>query len=221
MNKPNIAILGLVVILLMQAMPATAKKVGYVKDGVFYDADNKFSMLAPQDWSDKIASKSNNPLRLTLMQKSSPVPQSYQGGYEDYAQIPTIKVLVDTCTSSLDDFVKRLTDPEFKSEQKKFFLSHLKLYAKTPDVLRKSELTIGDATAHVYDLRQAYTVQVSQQGSDRANEVNDFISGSALFCLRQGKIFVIQLVTEYQTSAGYEKMWKDILGSLKFDVTIE
>lgn len=199
--------------------PVMAKKVGEIKDGVYTDKNHNFSMAVLDGWSTKVGSRAKVPLRLTMLEKSYPVPQAFQGGgKEDYAQTPTIKVLVDTCSSTLDEFIARLNDSKFESDQKKYFLKNLNLIKRPHEVLTSSDLTIQGEKAVMVSIRQSYTKEIASTGSDRANVVNDFIVGNILYTVRDGKIFVFTIYMERQMSSQYDAKWNQIINSLKFDV---
>ncbi len=197
--------------------PIMAKKIGKIEEGVFTDNDHKFSMAIPDGWSSKIGSKSKIPLRLTLMEKSPTFPRQFLGGKEDYAQIPTIKVFVDACTTTVDKFIENLLDSKFKSDQKKYFLKHLKIISRNYEILKSGDMTFHANKAKILEVRQAYTLQIAERGSNRAIPINDFYSASILFTVRDGKIFAMYIVSEYKTFADYGSIWQDMINSLKFE----
>ncbi len=213
-------VLCFALVLSFVSAPVEAKKVGEVKEDIFTDNDHKFSMLTFNEWSVKIGSKSKSPLRLTMLQKSFAVSQEFQGaGKEDFAQIPTIKVLVDTCSASLEDFIAGLTDPKKKrTKQEKFFLKNLLLIKKPHEIKKSSDVTLQDAKAKILSVRQSYVKEVSQSGSDRATVVNGFISGYIFVTIREGKVYVVTLCSEYKQENNYISKWNQIVGSLKFEV---
>ncbi|MCK5126467.1 MAG: hypothetical protein KAR42_09445 [candidate division Zixibacteria bacterium] len=219
MNRILMVALVLVFALGLFNAPVLAKKVGKITDNVFTDDNHKFSITTFEGWSTKVGSKSKLPLRLTMLEKSFPVPQAYQGGgKEDFAQIPTIRVLVDTCSTTAEQFIENLLDSKFKSKQKKFFRKNLKLISRPHEVLKKTQATIQDQKAVIYSIRQAYRNEVAQSGSDRADIINDFIAGYILYTVRDGKIYVATMLMEYKTSASYNTKWNELLSSLKFDL---
>ena len=206
-------------LVLIIAVPAMAKKVGEIKDNVYIDNTYKFSLATFDGWSTNIGSKDKSPLRLTMFEKSYPVPQEYQGGgKEDFAEIPTIRVLVDTCSSTVDTFIAQLNDPKFESPQKKFFLKNIKILNKDHSVLTNSTVTLQDTKAVAVGLRQTYSREVAQAGSDRADVINGELGGNIFYLVRDGKIYVISYLAEYQNFIDFAAKWKALLDSLKFDV---
>ncbi|MDD4051197.1 MAG: hypothetical protein PHR28_04765 [candidate division Zixibacteria bacterium] len=199
----------------MIAAPALAKKAGEVKDDVYTDGTYKFSLKVPTGWSPTIKAE-KFPLRLVLTQKSYPVPEQFQGN-RDYAQIPTISVLVDTTSLSVEQFVDSLLDSKYKSKQKQFFVKNMPIIAKFHDVLKRSNVTAGDAKGLSLAVRQAYTVEVAQSGSDMADVIQDYKSGQILVIVRNGLVYVIHGICEYKLNSSYEPIFNGTFASLKFE----
>ncbi|MFH1701442.1 MAG: hypothetical protein ABIE07_12760 [Candidatus Zixiibacteriota bacterium] len=198
-----------------------AGKIGEIKDKVFTDNDHGISFNVPEGYSVKMASKSTNPVRLTLMDKNPVYSRDFMGGNEDYAQIPTFTLIVDTCSSTVDEFIENLLDNKSKSKQKKFFLKHMKIIAKHHEILRSGNITIQDSKVTLLEARQPYELQISNRGTDRANAINGNLSGWMFFTVRDGKIYVMHLISEYLSSANYAPIWDAIIGSVKFAETKE
>lgn len=209
--------LALFFVCLIYSPVLAGKKAGEIKDGVFTDTSNNFSIAVPEGWGTKISS-AKKALRLILSEKSYPLPRQFQGGgKEDYAQIPMIHVLVDTTSLTVAQFVDSLLEPKFKSKQKKYFLKYLKLISKAPDVLRKKEMTLGNARAIQIEVRQQYSMEISaDRNTDRADVVNDYRSGSMFVTVRQGKVIIVHMINEWQFHRNYLALFGNIIGSLKF-----
>ncbi|MEZ5359062.1 MAG: hypothetical protein R3F48_09565 [Candidatus Zixiibacteriota bacterium] len=219
MKKLLMLVLTLSFMMVSISGPVMAKKVGDIKEGIFTDKNHKFSMAALDGWSTKIGSSEKAPLRLTMLEKSYPVPQDFQGGgKEDFAQTPTIKVLVDTCSVSVEDFINNLSSHDYDSDQKKYFLKQLTLIKKPHEVQTSSDVTIQGEKAVIVNVRQAYTKEISSTGSDRASVINDYISGYILYTVREGKVYVFTLCTEYKMASNYATKWNQLVNSIKFDV---
>ncbi|MEE9442955.1 MAG: hypothetical protein V3V99_09840 [candidate division Zixibacteria bacterium] len=194
----------------------SAGKIGEIKDKIFTDKDHGISLAVPDGYSAKIGSKSKISLRLTLMDKSPVYPRHFLGGNEDYAQVPTLKLLIDTCSSTVDEFIATMLNPEFNSKQKKFFLRHFKIIAKPHDILKSGNISIQKTKVALLEVRQAYEMQISNRGSDRANAINDYLTGWMFFAVRDGKIYMMHFISEYQTSANYTPIWNAVVNSIKF-----
>ncbi len=140
----------------------------------------------------------------------------FQGDLRDYMQIPTMAVIVDTTSEGVDKFIDNLLDNNYKSKQKKGLLKYLDLIAKPHEVLKRKDVTFQDQKATIVEVRQAYSMEVSERGSDRASVVNDFKTGSMFFTVRGGRILVIHIICEYQTSSAVMQAFETTLNSLKF-----
>lgn len=197
------------------APPVLAAKAGEIKDDVYTDGLHKFSVSIPTGWASTVKSD-KSPLRLVLTHKSYAVPQQFQGNPE-YAQIPTIAVLVDTTSLTVDQFVDSLLDGKYKSKQKSFFLKNMPLIAKTHDVLKRSPVTIGDVKAIAMEVRQAYTVEVAQAGSDFADVVQDYKSGKIYLMVRNGYVFIVHGICEYKLNSTYSGTFDVVFSSMKFE----
>lgn len=218
MKKSILIILASSLLFMVMFVPVSAKKVGEIKDGVYYDKENKFSFQTPEGWGAKIGSKSKKPLKITMTQQSYAVPQAFQGANFDYAQIPTIKVFADTTTLDVSTFIEKLKDPEFKSGQKKYCIRNLKLLSKPHEILKSRDITFIGQKAIILDVRQSYTIDIAGGGAGRAKQISDFKAGSILFTVRKGKIYMVHMITEYQTSASYKSIYGALIGSLRFDL---
>ena len=95
-------------------------------------------------------------------------------------------------------------------------MKNLDLIVKPHDILKRKDITFQDQKATVVEVRQAYSLEVSARGSDRASVVNDFKSGSMFFTVRDGRVFIIHIICEYQTSSGVLQAFETVINSLKF-----
>lgn len=218
MKKTLLIFLTISLFFMVMFVPASAKKVGEIKDGVYYDKEYKYSFKTPDGWGTKIGSKSKKLLKISMTQKSYAVPQNFQAGNEDYAQIPTIKVFADVTDVDVKTFLKQLNDSEYKSPQKKYYMRNLKLLSRPHEIIRNRDITLEGQKAIVLDVRQAYSIDIATRGSDRARQINDYKAGSILLTVRQGKIFIVHMITEYQTNASYTSIFGSLIGSLRFDL---
>jgi hypothetical protein len=207
--------LVLVFVFSIMAVPVWAGKAGEVKGDVYTDNEYGFSFTIPAGWSANVK-KDKYVLRVALDQKSPTPPRQFQGDLRDYMQIPAIKVLVDTTSLTVDQFVDSLLDKDFKSKQKKGLLKSLDLISKPYDLQKKSPLTVDGAKAIMVEARQSYSMEVSSRGSDRADVINDYKSGAMFFTVREGKIYIFHFICEFQTSEPIFKIFDGLINGLKF-----
>jgi hypothetical protein len=203
------------IVCVLAAGSAIAEKAGAVENNVYTDSEYGFSFTVPTGWSTKIKD-AKQVLRVSLMQTSAVPPSHFQGDLRDYMQIPTMAVIVDTTSEGVDKFIDNLLDNNYKSKQKKGLLKYLDLIAKPHEVLKRKDVTFQDQKATIVEVRQAYSMEVSERGSDRASVVNDFKTGSMFFTVRGGRILVIHIICEYQTSSAVMQAFETMLNSLKF-----
>lgn len=220
MKRKLTFVLMMVLALSLMGIPLQAKKAGEINEDVYTDAEYNFSFNVPAGWSSKIG-KSGKVLRVNLDQTSAVPPRHFQGDLRDYMQIPTIKVLVDTTSLSVDEFIDNLLDSEFKSKQKKGLMKYLTLISKIHEVQKRSKVTFADAKATVLEARQSYSMEVSRRGSDKAEVLNDYKYGSIFFTVRDGKVYIIHMICEYQTSGPLINIFNAMLNSLKFNGAAE
>lgn len=214
MKQTLYVILATSILCLMIAMPAFATKAGEIKDNVYTDTDYKFSFKIPDGWGTDVKS-SKSAIRISMTQNSAPVPQQFQSGGKDYAQVPTLSVFVDTTSVTADQFIKNLTDPKFKSEQKKYFMQKLTIISKPFEVQKEKDVTIANAIAKAVEYKQRYTVEINEAGSDKANIVTDYKGGSIFAAVRDGKIYLFHIVYEYQYNAQYMGIFNAVTSSFK------
>jgi hypothetical protein len=213
-------VLILVFVLSLVSLPVQAKKAGIIEDNVYTDNDYGFSFTVPNGWSDNIK-KSKYALRVSLEQTSAVPPRHFQGDKRDYMQIPDIKVIVDTTSLSPEEFIDMLLNSEFKSKQKKALLKYLKLISKPHEIQKRSKVTFAGQPSTVLEARQAYSMEVSSRGSDRADVVNDYKTGSIFCTVRDGKVYIFHLICEYQTGGPIMKLFSEMISGIKFDVQEE
>jgi hypothetical protein len=205
----------IVFLLSVIGIPALAKKAGEIKDGVYRDDSYGFSITIPETWSANIK-KSKSVIRLTMDEKSPVPPFHFQGDLRDYMQIPTMVLIVDTTSFDVGTFVDSLLASGYDSKQKKYFMKYLKIVSRPHEIIKRREVTIEGETAVILEARQAYEMEVSQRGSDRASVVNDYKYGSIFFTVRDGHVYILHMICEYQTSATILEVYNLVLGSLKF-----
>jgi hypothetical protein len=215
MKKSICVALTCLILVAMTVVPASAKKAGEVKDDVYTDGSYKFSLKVPTGWAPSIREE-KSPLRLVLTQKSYPVPEQFQDR-RDYAQIPTMSVLVDTTSLTVDQFTDNLLDTKSKSKQRAFFLKNMPLINRNHDILKRSPVTAGDAKAIALEVRQEYSLEVAQPGSDMADVVQDYKSGQIYITVKNGLVYVIHGICEYKLNSSYKQFFDGIFASLKFE----
>jgi hypothetical protein len=215
MRKGVIATVAFCFVLCLLAMPAAAKKAGEIKDNVYTDSDYGFSFQVPSGWSVNIKA-SKSALRLAMNQTSPIPPRHFEGDLRDYMQIPVISVLVDTCSVPVDTFIHRLQDAGYKSKQKEYFMTQLKLISKPHEIMKSKDVTLGSDKGTILQVRQAYMTEVAQRGSDRADVINDYKAGSVLFTVRGGHVYIFHMICEYQSSEPILTLFDAMINSLKF-----
>lgn len=218
--KRNIClVVALGFVLSLIGSPVLAKKAGEIKDGVYIDSDYNFSFKVPVGWAGKVKN-AKYAQRIALAQ-TSPVPPRHfsDSDLRDYMQIPSISVIVDTTSLEVGAFVDGLLDAEFDSKQKKGLMKLLKLIAKPHDIMKRREITFADKNAVLVEARQAYSMEVSRMGSDRASVVNDYKYGAIFFTVREGNVYIVHMICEYQTSNSIMEMFNGMLNSLQFNGT--
>ena len=214
-RKLTLALLVVFVISLI-GIPAQAKKAGEINDDVYTDTEYNFSFSIPAGWSTNVG-KAGKVLRVNLDQTSAVPPRHFQGDLRDYMQIPTIKVVVDTTSLTVEKFIDYLLDPEVKTKQKKGLMKYLPLISKDHEILKRSNVTFAGTKATMLEARQAYSMEVSARGSDRADVVNDYKYGSIFFTVRDGRVYIFHMICEYQTSGPLIDIFNTMVSSLKFE----
>jgi len=216
-RKLVLSALALVFMLTLIYVPAQAKKAGEIEDDIYTDFDHNFSFKVPNGWSANIK-KSKYALRVALDQKSPVPPRHFQGELRDYMQIPTIDVIVDTTSLETEEFVDSLLSPDFKSRQKKGLMRYLDILEKpTYEIQKRSKLTFHGHPATVLEVRQPYSMEVSTRGSDRAEVINDYKTGLVFLTERDGKLFIISMLCEYQTSNSILGIVNSLINSIEFN----
>lgn len=200
---------------LLTAIPSMAEKSGVVENDVYTDSQYGFSFTVPAGWSTKMKD-AIQVLRISMMQTSPVAPSQFGDTLRDYMQVPTMAVMVDTTSLGVDQFINNLLDNDFKSKQKKGLMKNLDLIVKPHEILKRKDITFQGQKATIVEVRQAYSLEVSARGSDRASIVNDFKSGSMFFTVRDGRIFIIHIICEYQTSSAVLQAFETVISSLKF-----
>jgi len=221
MRKRLYAVVVIMIIVCCACATAWAGKAGEIKDDVYTDIVFNFSFKIPTGWSASIKD-AKSALRISMNQKSYPVPEQFKA-HPDYAQIPTITVLADTTSLTVDQFLDNLLDGKTKSKQKDFFLRNLALISRPHEVLKRSDATVAGAKAIQLDVRQQYSLEVAKPpdpdddqaaGSDRADVVNDFKAGIIFVTVRDGKVLAIHGICEYKLSAQYKDSFGALFNSL-------
>lgn len=223
--KKLVMLLGTTVLLITLAVsPLSAKKAGIIANDTYTDDEFGFSFATPNGWSIEVKN-AKSLIRVAMTQKSYPSPKHFQGGGEDYTQIPTITVFADTTTLTVENFVKSLFDPEVKSEQKKFFMQKLAIISKPHDILKSKDVNIAGVTGKIIEAKQRYTTEVAEKGTaddpergtDKSKIVTNHKGGAILFVVKGDKVYVIHLICEFEFYGQNSDLFNSILGSLKLN----
>jgi hypothetical protein len=199
----------------LTGVSAYAKKAGEVKDDIYFDSKFDISFKLPEGWSNKVK-RDKSVLRLTVTQTSPVPPRHFQGNKQDYMQIPSINLFVDTTSLTVDEFVEGLQDSESKSKQFKYLRGKIKIISRPFEVFSQKSITFRGQKTSIMTFRQAYMMEVATGGSDRADVINDYKSGSLFCTVRDGHVFIIDMVCEYQTSKPLFDVFNALVETISF-----
>lgn len=147
---------------------------GTVDKGVFTDSLHGYSISLPEDWDMKVM-KNKSKMRLVAQKSEYAIPVSFRSA-ELHTTVPKIKIYVDTCSLSAEDFADSLASKEFRSKQKDAITREFEVLNGKYKRARVSRLR-ADNKLRGRRLKTTlkYVIEVQKEGRSDAQVVSDFV----------------------------------------------
>lgn len=194
-------------------------KTGEVDKNVYTDSKFGFQITGLDNWKVK-ADKEPSLERVVMTQKNFKI-SSIPGADKHTTSIPTIVILADTTSLTLEQFEESLMGKGKLLQNKEEFRLKLDLLFNS-ETLESHDVTMDSMPARDYTLKQPY----KKTGEDpRINDpihgseviIKDFVAGHLLFFKKGRTIFVVQSSCEreffYPVTSEFQKIlasWKSL-----------
>ncbi|MGB2769888.1 MAG: hypothetical protein WBC88_09205 [Candidatus Zixiibacteriota bacterium] len=201
------------------SLHAKAKKTGEVEKTVYTDSKFGFQVTGLKNWKMK-AEKEPSLVRVVMTQRNFKV-STIPGATQYTTSIPTILVLADTTSLSLEQFEESLLGEGKLLQNQEEFMLKLDLLANS-EVLEVNDVMIDSILARDYTLKQPY----KKTGEDpRVNDpiygssviIKDLVAGHVIFFKKGDNIYVVQSSCEreffYPVNSEFQKIlasWKSL-----------
>jgi hypothetical protein len=180
---------------------AKKEKTGEVKDNTFTDKKFSYQLTFLPNWKVK-SEKEPSILRASLTKKNYQVDQRSKVSRSEF-NIPTLMIMADTTSLSLEKFKEALfAEDTKKPENKDDYVIKLEFLTGS-EVMKESEILVDSIPAKILTMRKPFerlvrdpTLVNAPLGDKRL--INDFLLGYLLLFKYQQNIYVIHFSCERQ-----------------------
>lgn len=221
MRKTTIFILALFFIFAnFQISFGKKEKTGKVKGNVFFDKKFGYQLTFLENW--KLSTEKEPSLvRATLMKKNYQVDRSTRfGGYE--VNIPTIIILADTTSLSLEEFKNAILQESKKIKIKNLDEYTLKLeFLINSELLQQREILVDSIPAFILTFKKRYfktSIDETRGMTPEGTEVivEEFIAGHIVFFKKEKNIFLVHFSCERQFIGPNHREFTNIMSGWEF-----
>jgi hypothetical protein len=194
------------------------QKTGEVKKNVYTDAKFGFKITGLNNW--KVKDQKEPSLVRTIMTQQNYKVSSIPGASKYTTSIPTILILADTTSLSLEQVEKSLLEGKKFLENRDDFLIKLDLITNS-EFLEIHDVMIDSIPARDYTLKQPYKktgedIRVRDPIYGSSVIIQDFLAGHVILFKKGDNLYVVQFSCErefyYPTNSEFQK----IIGSWEF-----
>lgn len=217
MNRGIVA--GLLVVSFMLGSGAWAKKekTGVLEKDLFSDTVYGYQLTVPYNWRLK-TEKEPSLLRATLQKaKLENLPAGGGQGYYDGTRfIPTVTVIADTTSLSLERFGELLLEAKGHLPNEKQYLMKMELLLQST-LESQQKVKVAGLDGIKYTLQKKYLKVVSDPrqrvyGTSKEVTVEESLLGYMVVFKNQNRVFIVQCVGERATfqfeDKEYQKLWE-------------
>jgi len=200
---------------------AKKQKTGVLEKDLFTDSLNGYQFSVPHNW--KLKTENEPSLSRATLQKIKleklPAGGS-QGYYDGERYIPTIYVLVDTTSLSLERFCELLLKAKGHLPQEEYYLMKLDLLMQSElESQLKVKVAGQEGVSYTFQKKYLKTVQDPRQrtyGTSAQITVEESLLGRLVLFKKGNKIFMIQCAGERTTFQFEETDYQKFFESWKF-----
>lgn len=195
-----------------------AEKTGKMEKNVFTDSRFGFKVTALENWKMK-SEKEPSLLRVFMMQKNYKV-SSIPGASQYTTAIPSIIILSDTTSLSLEQVEKSLLGEGGFLPNRDEFRMKLDLIPNS-ERLEIHDVLIDSMPAKDYTLRQPYKktgddIRVNDPISGKSVIIQDYLAGHVILFKKGKNIYVVQFSCEREFFYPTDSEFQKIIGSWRF-----
>jgi len=198
----TLALVGILLLSISGLCWAKKQKTGKVKGNTFTDSKFAYELDFLKNWKLK-DEKEPSLLRASLMKKNYQIDRLSSLQSRGEFNIPTILILADTTSLSIEEFKKALfADGKEKIKNKDDYALALEFLTGS-EVMQESEILVDSIPARILTMRKPFERVVKDPTRTRdplgsARIINEFLLGYLLFFKYDRNIFVIHFSCERQ-----------------------
>jgi hypothetical protein len=198
---------------------AKKEKTGEVKDNTFTDKKFSYQLTFLPNWKVK-NEKEPSILRASLTKKNYQVDQRSKVSRSEF-NIPTLMIMADTTSLSLEKFKEALfAEDTKKPENKDDYVIKLEFLTGS-EVMKESEILVDSVPAKILTLRKPFERVVKDPTQTHSplgdlRIINDFLLGYLLFLKLERNIYVIHFSCERQFFPVNHEEFTKIMQGWKF-----
>lgn len=213
-------LVGILIVTIPDLSWAKKQKTGKVKGNTFTDSKFAYELSFLKNWKLK-DEKEPSLLRASLMKKNYQIDRISSLQSRGEFNIPTILILADTTSLSIEEFKKALfADGTKKIKNKDDYTLALEFLIGS-EVMQESEILVDSIPARILTMRKPFERVVKDPTRIRdplgsARIINEFLLGYLLFFKPDRNIFLIQFSCERQFFAVNHEEFTRIMQGWEF-----
>lgn len=181
---------------------AKKEKTGKVKKNTFIDSKFEYQLTFLRNWKLR-GEKEPSLLRASLMKKNYQVDRLSSLQSRGEFNIPTILILADTTSLSVEEFQKALFGKKAEKIQKKDDYVITLEFLTRSEIMQESETLVDSIPAKILSMRKPFERVVKDPTQTRdplgsARIINDFLIGYLLLLKHHQNIYVVHFSCERQ-----------------------
>lgn len=213
-------LVGILIVTISDLSWAKKQKTGRVKGNTFTDSKFAYELSFLKNWKLK-DEKEPSLLRASLMKKNYQIDRISSLQSRGEFNIPTILILADTTSLSIEEFKKALLADGTKKIKNKDDYTLALEFLMGSEVMQESEILVDSIPARILTMRKPFERVVKDPTRTRdplgsARIINEFLLGYLLFFKHDRNIFLIQFSCERQFFAVNHEEFTKIMQGWEF-----
>lgn len=196
-----IFLVGILIVSISHLSWAKKQKTGKVKKNTFTDSKFGYELTFLSNWKLK-EEKEPSLLRASVMKRNYQIDRLSENSRWEF-NIPTITIMADTTSLSLEEFKKALLAENTKKIKNRGDYVIKLEFLMGSEVIKETEILVDSIPAKILSMRKPFervvedpTLIYSPYGSQRI--INDYLLGYLLLFKYNKSIYVIQFYCERQ-----------------------
>jgi hypothetical protein len=213
-------LVGILIVSISHLSWAKKQKTGRVDKNTFTDSKFGYELTFLSNWKLK-EEKEPSLLRASLMKKNYQIDRLSETSPSEF-NIPTITIMADTTSLSVEEFKKALLTENTKKIKNRDDYAIKLDFLIGPEIIKETEILVDSIPARILSMRKPFervvedpTLIHSPYGSQRI--VNDHLLGYLLLFKHNERIYVIHFSCERQFFGNNHNEFTKIMEGWRFE----